>query len=161
MWHYAAIFLLVLASFISQLDCLYDKCTAYHPPPSSCFSFPLCFIAFIFLFFFSNFCGALFNPSTPLLSNVSDMDQPIYVAFSLYIFIRVCVYINTYMYTIVFIFHAFGLFDKHSEVWCEEEETFTPSGGVTGGNWAKRNRRHGCEHWGGGRSGAEMDGPHL
>lgn len=31
-------------------DCLCDSCVTYHRPPSSCFSFPLPFIAFFFFF---------------------------------------------------------------------------------------------------------------
>lgn len=42
--------------FFLWADCLFDKCACYRPSPSSCFSFPLTFIAFIF--FFSNFCSA-------------------------------------------------------------------------------------------------------
>lgn len=40
-------------------DCLFDKCTSYHPPPSSCLSFPLLFIAFLSLSFFSIICVVL------------------------------------------------------------------------------------------------------
>lgn len=53
MWHVRCYLRLVSpVSFIwffsLWADCLFDKCACYRPLPSSCFSFPLTFIAFIF-----------------------------------------------------------------------------------------------------------------
>lgn len=56
MWHVRYYLRLVSPVSLSSdffslwADCLFDKCACYRPSPSSCFSFPLTFIAFIFFF---------------------------------------------------------------------------------------------------------------
>lgn len=133
-------------SFAFIFNCLFDMCTSYHHPPSSCFSFPLLYIAVIF---FQMFAVGLFNPSTTLLSTVSDMEWPIHAAYSLFF--------HTEMWkSLALLFLKFQhqkhkilhiVIHKNSKVFCEDEATFTHLGGARDGNLAKRNWRHGCRRW--------------
>lgn len=59
-------------SFLIPPDCLSDKCISYRPSPSSCFSFPLLFIALVLsiYFFFLLFQICLLKLSSHLWKNM-------------------------------------------------------------------------------------------
>lgn len=132
-----------LLLFLIWADCLFDKCISYHPPPSSWFSFPLLYIAYLF-FRFLRWASLTLPLSMSVWHGLTNLCCLFFILSHRNVNVISIIFL-TFYHQKHKILHI--ILHKNSKVFCEEETTFTHLGVARDANWAKRNWRHGCERW--------------